>query len=262
MELSDQLQAAVALAREAGVILKRYTSPERMAARAKGDRDVVTDADLASEHFIVDRVRREFPGDGIVGEEGGQIETRTGRRWAVDPLDGTLNYSRGLPVWCVSIACFDGDEPILGVVHDPLRDETFAAARGAGASLNGVPISPRPTTELKDAFVHMTVDFKDSGVQVGLDDMQAVAPQVLRTRNLGSASLSLAYVACGRLDAVLHRFAYVWDYGGGICLIREAGGIVTAMYGAPYTFESQAVIAAGTESVHAGLIDIIRHAAG
>lgn len=260
MGISDELYGLEVIAIEAGRILVEYADPKRMATRAKGDRDVVTEADLAGERFILEYLRREFPDDGIVGEEGGRAVSRSGRRWAVDPLDGTLNYSRQLPVWCVSIACFEGDEPILGVVYDPLRDEMFAAARGLGARLGGTPISPRETNDLSDAYVHMTVDFKDAGVQVGLDDMQAVAPHVLRTRNLGSAALSLAYVACGRLDAVLHRSAYVWDYGGGACLLREAGAIITAMDGTPYGFDTQAIVAAGTAPVHRELLDIIRTA--
>lgn len=256
--VSDELHEIGALAVGAGKILLDHMSSERMDTRAKGDRDVVTAADLASEQFIIDWLRRNFPDDGIIGEEGSQTISRSGRRWAVDPLDGTLNYSRGLPIWCVSISCFEADEPILGVVYDPLREEVFSAARGLGAWLNGEPISPRPTANVADAYVHVTVDFKDAGVQIGLEDMLAVAPRVLRTRNLGSAALSLAYVACGRLDAVLHRFAYVWDYGAGACLVREAGGHISSMDGAPYTFECQSIVAAGTQPVHAGLIDTLK----
>jgi myo-inositol-1(or 4)-monophosphatase len=179
------------------------------------------------------------------------------RRWCVDPLDGTLNYSRTLPIWGVSIALFDGARPVLGVVHDPTRGETFAAANGYGAYCNGAPLETSAVDSLEDAFVHLTVDFHDGSMQEGLDDLVRVAPRVLRTRNIGSAALALAYVAAGRLDAVLHRFAHPWDYGAGVVLVAEAGGTITNMEGDAYTIEDRTMLAASRGSLHAGLLALL-----
>ena len=253
----EDLNTAIDIAVEAGGVVLSYFGTDRVDARAKGDRDVVTAADTASETLILTRLREAFPGDGVVAEEGGKEAARGRRRWYVDPLDGTLNYSRGLPVWCVSLALFDGDQPVLGVVHDPIRGETFSAEAGSGARLNGDPITTSGTTRLEDAFVHLTIDFHEASLAAGLEDMEQLAPRVLRTRNIGSAALALAYVAAGRLDGMVHRFANAWDYGAGVLLVREAGGAITEVAGAPYTVNSLAVLAAATEQLHGGLAGLL-----
>ncbi len=258
MDAEQELAAAVDIAREAADLVRSYFSTDRVDTRPKGDRDVVTAADLASERLILERLAERFPADGIVGEEGAATRPKSTRRWYVDPLDGTLNYSRGLPVWCVSMALFDHGHPVLGVIVDPIRDETFSAATGRGAWLNGEPLHTSSIDRVGDAFVHMTVDFNDQSMSAGLRDLQAMAPMVLRTRNIGSAALAVAYVACGRFDAMLHRYAHAWDYGAGVVLVREAGGMVTDMVGSLYTEQTFAVLATSGPALHGKLLTMLQ----
>jgi myo-inositol-1(or 4)-monophosphatase len=258
MRAQDQLRAADDVAREAGALALSYFRSERLTARAKGARDLVTAADTASEELIIRRLGDLFPGDGVIAEEGGRVTSSTDRVWYVDPLDGTLNYARGLPLWSISVALVEEDRPVLGVVYDPVRDEMFSGYRGSGAWCNGAPLTGSGVGRPQDAFVHITVDFKDGGNLTGLEDLQRIAPHVMRTRNLGSAALALAYVAAGRLDAMLHRFAYPWDYAAGVVLIEGAGGIVTRITGEPYTVREHAVLAAGTQALHECLLDALQ----
>lgn len=258
MDAKQELAAAVDIAREAAELVRSYFSTDRVDTRAKGVRDVVTAADLASERLILERLAERFPTDGIVGEEGAATRPESTRRWYVDPLDGTLNYSRGLPVWCVSMALFEHGRPVLGAIVDPIRDETFSAATDQGAWLNGKRLHTSSVDRVGDAFVHMTVDFNDQSMSEGLRDLQAVAPRVLRTRNIGAAALALAYVACGRFDAMLHRYARAWDYAAGVVLVREAGGMVTDMVGGDYTEQTFAVVATSSPALHGELLAMVQ----
>ncbi len=258
MGVEQELAEAVGIAREAADLVRSYFSTDRVDTRAKGDRDVVTAADVASERLIRERLAERFPADGIVGEEGAATRPESVRRWYVDPLDGTLNYSRGLPVWCVSMALFEHGRPVLGVIVDPIRDETFSASSGNGAWLDGKRLHTSSVDRIEDAFVHMTVDFNDQSMVEGLQDLQVVAPRVLRTRNIGSAALALAYVACGRFDAMLHRYAHAWDYGAGVVLVREAAGMVTDMVGGDYTDQTFAVLATSSPALHGELLAMLQ----
>jgi len=258
MDAEQELATAVGIAREAADLVRSYFSTDRVDARAKGDRDVVTAADLASERLIREHLAEHFPTDGIVGEEGAATRPESARRWYVDPLDGTLNFSRGLPVWCVSMALFEHEGPVLGVIVDPIRNETFSAATGKGAWLNGKRLHTSSVDRVADAFVQMTVDFNDQSMAEGLRDLQVVAPRVLRTRNIGSAALALAYVASGRFDAMLHRHAHAWDYGAGVVLVREAGGMVTDMVGSRYTEQTFAVLTTSSSTLHGELLTMLQ----
>jgi myo-inositol-1(or 4)-monophosphatase len=257
-DLESRLATAEDIARRSGDLLLTYFRTDRLDAQLKGQRDLVTAADTSSEHLILDGLRSAFPGDGIIAEEGGSAVSEDGLRWCVDPLDGTMNFARGLPMWCVSLSLFLRDEPILGVIHDPLRQQTFCAARGLGARRNGAPIRVSSVADPAQAFVHLTIDFDDRDNLTGIHDAIAVAPRVLRTRNFGSAALSLAYVSTGWLDAVLHRSANAWDYGAGAVLIQEAGGMVTGIDGEPYRLQTRTMAAACTSQLHQELVDLLR----
>ena len=145
----------------------------------------------------------------------------------------------------------------MGVIYDPIQDETFRAVVGAGTWRNQSRISCNPGVDLRSACVHLTIDFDDEGRQVGLKDFELVAPQVMRTRSIGSVSLALAYTAMGRLDAVVHRYAHTWDYAAGVILIREAGGVVTDLFGEPYTADTVSLVAATNQIVHAELLSLL-----
>lgn len=253
-----EIERAAEIAREAGKLIVTYLQGDRMQARAKGEKDVVTAADTASESLITTRIRELFPHDGVVAEEGTEAHSSSGRRWYIDPVDGTLNFAHRVPIWCVSLSLFDGDGPLLGVIHDPIRDETFTALRGNGAYLNGHAIRTSGVVSPEDAFVHLTIDFNTESLWLGLQDIRSIAPRVLRTRNIGSAALALAYLACGRFDAMVHRYAHTWDYGAGVLLIEEAGGAVTQIDGDPYTAETTALVAGATAQLQQGIRLLIK----
>ncbi|MGI8826133.1 MAG: inositol monophosphatase family protein [Chloroflexota bacterium] len=256
--MGDELLWASDIAIKGADLALSFYSPDKMETRAKGQRDIVTAADVAVERFVRESLRKRFPADDVVGEEGGGDDSGGCRRWYVDPVDGTFNYSRGIPVWCLSLALFEARQPVLGAIRDPLRGEIFVAARGRGAKCNGATLAATSQLDLSRAVVHMTVDFDDESMNVGLDDLRRLQPKVLRTRNLGSVALALAYVAAGRLDAVLHRFAHTWDFGAGVALILETGGCVTAIDGSPYREGSTSVLAAGNGELHAALLHALR----
>jgi len=253
-ELNQEAQ----IARDAGRILLSYFGSDLLTTESKGPRDLVTAADLAAEQCILAALTEAFPGDGVVGEEGTNTATTTGRRWYVDPLDGTMNFSQEIPFWCVSIALYQESGAVIGVVHDPIRDETFRAVSGLGAWCNERRIRCSGPERLADAFVHITIDFNERSLLEGLEDVRAVAPRVLRTRNMGSAALALAYVAAGRFDAMLHRSAHTWDYAGGAALILEAGGVVSDLDARPFSESSVSMVAAANAGLHAELLDLIR----
>jgi myo-inositol-1(or 4)-monophosphatase len=257
----DELAATIEIATEAAQLVLSYFGGDNVDAQAKGVGDVVTAADTASETLIVSRLKANFPEDGIVGEEGASVEGKSGRTWYVDPLDGTLNFSRSVPVWCVSLALFEGDEPLLAVICDPITRETFSAHRGLGSYCNGARVWSSRVENLADSVVQITVDLKDLGDTAGLDDIVTLSPRVLRTRNIGSAALALAYVAAGRFDAMVHRFAYSWDYAAGVLLIQEAGGVITNLRGEAFTPRTRDVCAAANQSLATGILTLLDRSA-
>lgn len=257
MQIDEELAAAEEIARDAGDVVLSYFRSDRLNARGKGERDVVTAADEASERLVVERLRETFPGDGIVAEEGGAETGRSERLWYIDPLDGTVNYSRGVPIWCVSISLFENGQPRLGVIHDPLGGTTFTAGAGHGARRDGHSITCSQVETLPEALVHLTIDFNEASLLAGLDDIREIAPRVLRTRNIGSAAMALAFVAAGHFDAMIHRFANPWDYGAGVLLVREAGGTVIDLAGGPYSAGTSALLASGTIQLQTQLLSLI-----
>lgn len=256
-DVYSELASARDIAEETGEILLSYFRSDRIDIQDKGPRDRVTAADLAAERHATARLRSLFPHDGIVAEEGSNVEASVDRCWYLDPLDGTMNFSRGIGTWCVSLALYEGGRPLLGVIRDPLQDETFTSIAGEGARCNGAPIRGAPTAKLSDAFVHLTVDFNDASMLEGVEDLSSIAPRVMRTRNIGSAALALAYVAAGRFDAMLHRSAHMWDYAAGVALLMEAGGAVTDMNGASFSAHSISMAAACNNRLRHALLDLV-----
>lgn len=260
-EMESRLRLACSAAIKAGQTIKEIVAAGDIGTELKGQRDVVTRADMLAEQSLVGTLRTSFPADGIVAEEGSSRETASGLVWYLDPLDGTLNFSRGLPIWCVSIAAFKDGRPVLGVVHDPLRGETFSGAEGLGAWLNGETIGVRRDAQTANSVVHLTVDFHDETIHLCLRDIAAIAPRVLRTRNFGAVALALAYCAAGRVDAVIHRSANPWDYGAGVVLVKEAGGPVTSLEGHMYEVQHGSILASANASVHGDLLALINQQA-
>lgn len=223
---------ARAWARAAGdLLLERFGSIDRTQVRTKSSRrDLVTRTDLDTERLIVERIRATYPEHAIRAEE----ETREDGElvWYVDPLDGTVNFVHGIPLFCVSIALYRGSEPLVGVVHAPVLDETFVAAQGRGATVNDQPLAVSDTAELLDAVVATGFPYRRGELANGnLGNFARLFPQVRGVRRMGSAALDLAFCAAGRIDAFWELYLGAHDLAAGALLVREAGGVVTDVDG-------------------------------
>ncbi len=223
--LSEALEFVVEVAREAGRLVKgavgnRSVSPKRN----NEDRlDVVTDTDFAAERLILERLRGRFPDYDVFTEETAH-EIASEWFWAVDPIDGTKNFVSGLPFVSVSIGLLREGVPQLGVIHSVFSDETYAARRGGGATVNGAPISVSVTSRLEDSMVVL------EGVQIHLRERRYVRRLHLGTRsvrNLGSAALNIAYMARGFLDGYIDEDLKYYDFAAGAVILEEAGGRLT-----------------------------------
>jgi myo-inositol-1(or 4)-monophosphatase len=224
-EMHTRLLVASAIAREAGGIAhRRFLDRESFSVGLKGPQDFITEVDGETERYIHSRLIEIFPGDGFIGEEGAMTAPAAGHPiWVVDPIDGTANFTRGVPHYCVSIACVSGTEIDVGVIFDPSLNELFAARRGQGALLNGAPIEVTGATSLKNASVEVGWNARLGGsVFIGLvERVVATGAGVSRT---GSGALALAYVAAGRSDGYVEQHINSWDCLAGILLVTEAGG--------------------------------------
>jgi myo-inositol-1(or 4)-monophosphatase len=210
----------------------------------KGDVDLVTAADRASEKLIVERLQARWPQHGIVGEEGTRTEIGAEFRWYVDPLDGTTNFAHGYPVFCVSIALARRDDELeVGVLYDPTRNELFAAERGNGATLNGNPIHVSQTTRLAESILGTGFPSHKRHKNPNIHFYQQITLRSHGVRRAGSAALDLANVAAGRFDGFWEFNLNPWDTAAGVLIVQEAGGKVTRFDGAPFQLESREVLA-------------------
>ena len=214
--------------------------------------DLVSDADRDAERVITDLIRGERPEDGLMGEEGTGVEGRSGRRWVIDPLDGTTNFLYGFPAWSVSIALRDESGTAVGVVHDPGRGETFSAARGEGARLNGEAIEVSACDQLELSLVATGFSYGAEARAAQAETLSRVLPRVRDIRRPGSAALDLSYLACGRVDAYYERDLKPWDWDAGRLIVAEAGGAVRDLDGEP-----PALAAAATPELLGALLELV-----
>ena len=228
--MASFLETAVEIAREAGALLSTYLE-RRIGFELKGDFDIVTEADRASERLIVERLRSHFPSHGIVAEEGGGHEGTSEYRWYVDPLDGTTNFAHAYPVFNVTLALAKAGEMVAGVVFDPIRPELFTAERGGGAYLNNKRIRVSRTSRLEDVLAATGFPSRKRHQNVNIHFYHQMAMATHGVRRSGSAAIDLAYVACGRLDAFWEFGLNPWDFAAGWLLVEEAGGRMSGMTG-------------------------------
>src|SRR5215467_4304835 len=231
------LETAVEIAREAGALLAGYFE-RRVAFELKGDFDLVTEADRASERLVVERLRSHFPSHSIVAEEGGGHQGSSAYRWYVDPLDGTTNFAHGYPIYNVTLGLEQDGEMLVGVVFDPTRQEMFSAERGAGAYLNNRRIRVSTAKRLEDSLVSTGFPSRKRHLNVNIHFYHQMAMATHGVRRTGSAAIDLAYVACGRLDAFWEFGLKPWDMAAGTLLVTEAGGRSTDMKGEPHKLTS------------------------
>ncbi len=193
--------------------------------------DLVTAADRASEALIVGMLQAERPDDGLLGEEGASRAGTSGLTWVVDPLDGTVNFVYGLPLFAVSVACRDESGALVGVVHDPVRGETFTASAGGGAACNDTALHLGPGPVLAEALVGTGFGYASRRRQEQARLLGTVLPAVRDIRRGGSAALDLCWVAAGRLDAVFEAGLQEWDLAAGALVVEEAGGELATIGG-------------------------------
>jgi myo-inositol-1(or 4)-monophosphatase len=230
--LSEDIELAERAARAGGEVLMSYygRAPEGVGVKSS-DTDLVSDADREAERAIRELLGRERPGDGLVAEEGSRVEADNGRRWIVDPLDGTVNFLYGLPVWAVSVALEDPDGLAIGVVHSPVNGETFLAERGGGAFLavDGSSerrrLRVRGCDRLERAMVGTGFSYEPERRARQAEVVARLLPLARDIRRAGAAALDLAWVAAGRLDAFYENGLKPWDWAAGHLLVEEAGGV-------------------------------------
>jgi myo-inositol-1(or 4)-monophosphatase len=234
---------AIKAAKKAGKLLRENLNKEKK-IEFKGEVDLVTELDRASEGLIIDILKSGLPESGILTEEREEIVASNDYRWIVDPLDGTTNYAHSYPVFCVSIALERKGEVILGVVYDPTSEELFVAEKGRGATLNGEEIAVSKTSDLSRSLLStgFPYDIRTSPDN-NLDFFACFALKAQAIRRAGSAALDLCYVACGRFDGFWELKLKPWDVAAGNLMVTEAGGKVSDFAGAPFSLCSKETLA-------------------
>ena len=257
--MEKYVESCEKMARAAGDVLLDWEG--RVSVREKARADLVTEADLASQKLIESLVAAEFPDHGFTGEEASSPISNHGEAefcWYVDPLDGTTNFVHRLPGWCVSIGLAHHDEMVAGCVFDPIIQNCFTAARGAGAFLNGERIEVSKTENLTDALVAISLP---AGVDRRSQEFTAFVDLLERLqafRRLGSAALNLCYVACGQLDGYWAGRVQPWDVAAGTLIVQEAGGTVTSASGEPFKPTNSSMLCAGSVQLHRAVLDCLR----
>jgi myo-inositol-1(or 4)-monophosphatase len=234
----NDLELAQRAALAAGdVLMSYYGRPAEGVASKSSETDLVSDADREAERAVRDLLRSERPDDGLLAEEGSSSEAVSGRRWIVDPLDGTINFLYGFPAWAVSVALEDEDGLRAGVVHSPVHRETFCAARGEGAWVlaDGERRSIRVSgcDQLDRALVATGFSYEPDRRAEQAEVVRGLLPQVRDIRRAGAAALDLVWLAAGRLDAYFERGLHPWDWAAGRLLVQEAGGAIEPLEGEP-----------------------------
>jgi myo-inositol-1(or 4)-monophosphatase len=246
------LPAMSAIAREAGALLMHYFH-QHLKIEYKGEADLVTAADRASEVLIRERIAALWPGHDVLGEEQGLSDRGSEYRWYVDPLDGTTNFAHGYPVFCVSMGLEHKGRRIAGVVYDPTRDELFSAELGRGAWLNGEAIRVSKTGSVKESLLATGFPSQKRHKNPNIYFYHQITLHSHGVRRAGSAALDLCNVACGRYDGFWEFNLNPWDTAAGVLIVEEAGGRVTRFDGSGFEIDSRETLASNGV-IHAALL--------
>ena len=258
MSARDDVELAERAARAAAdVLLGHYGEVAREVEHKSSETDPVSQADHEAEAAIVELLESERPDDALLAEEGGGGSGESGRRWIVDPLDGTVNFLYGYPAWCVSVACEDEQGTLAAVVHDPVRGETFSAGRGEGARLDGEAMWVRPEDRLETALLATGFGYSAERRAAQADTVRHVLPRVRDIRRGGSAALDLAWLAAGRLDGYWEVGLSPWDWAAGRLLVTEAGGTVEE-WGDEVAGEEVPGLAAANPALLPHILELVR----
>jgi len=258
----SERRVAIEIARAAGDLLRRELHGPRRIVFKGSPTNLVTEMDARAEALIVDGLLAAFPGDAILAEERGAQAGRSGRRWIIDPIDGTTNYAHGLPAYAVSIALEVGGRVQLGVVYDPSHDELYVAERGGGAFCNDTRLAVSTTAALDDSL--LTTGFPyDIRVNPdnNLKEYAVFATRSRAVRRFGSAVIDLAWVACGRYDGFWELRLGPWDVAAGGLLVEEAGGRLTSLTGGPVDLERPTLVASNGR-IHDAMLAILTEVRG
>lgn len=256
--MKELLETVSDIARRAGAIqLARLGHVKHV--EYKGAINLVTEVDRECEALIVGELKSGYPDYDILAEEGSGAEHGAARKWIVDPLDGTVNFTHGFPFFCVSIALEEDGELIAGVIYDPNRDELFSAAKGEGAHLNGDPIHVSKEDLLAHAMVAtgFAYNVQEEERFDNLDNFANFVKLARAVRRPGSAATDLVWLACGRIDGFWEFFLRPWDMAAGVCIIREAGGLVTTFGGSQYDLYGTQILASNGK-IHDQMMDVLK----
>lgn len=231
--MHPMLNIAVRAARSAGDFIARsFESQIILETEKKGDNDYVTQIDVEAEKIIISKIKQSYPDHTFVGEESGLTEGDAEYKWVIDPLDGTTNFIKGIPHFCVSIALMHKGKLDQAVVFDPIRSELFSASKGSGAQLNNFRLRVNTGKDMTDSLLATAFPFKNKDeLPEALRRFESIFAECGDVRRTGSAALDMAYVAAGRLDGYWEKGIKPWDIAAGELLVREAGGLVTDFAG-------------------------------
>jgi myo-inositol-1(or 4)-monophosphatase len=260
--MEPMINIALRAARKAGEnIVRASDNLHRFEVKAKGVNNFVTEVDINAEQEIIYHLQKAYPDHAILGEESGLIGSEDAEyRWIIDPLDGTTNFIRGIPHYAVSIACMYRGKIEHAVIVDPVRREEFTASRGRGAQLNGHRIRVSDLASLDGALLGTGIPFKnhcDSKLEPYSKSIEVLASQCAGIRRAGAASLDLAYVAAGRLDAFWEIGLGQWDIAAGVLLVREAGGLVADIDASDNYLESGNIVC-GNPKCFKAVLQVVR----
>lgn len=262
MNLQFISDTAVAIAREAGALLREGFAAEKQIAYKSSAVDWLTQFDEAAEALIVQRLRVAFPDHGLVGEEGANHTGVNGLVWYIDPLDGTTNFAHGFPVFCVSMALYDGATPLVGVVYDPMREECFVGVKGGGAVVHTavatVPLRVSQTDTLVQSLIATGFPYdRHTSPHNNVAQLEQFLIRTHGVRRAGAAALDLTYVAAGRLDGYWEFKLNSWDVAAAIVLVLEAGGTVTGMDGCPLPIAPKMDLVVSNGRIHGQMVELL-----
>ena len=252
----DFRSVAVSAAKKAGkIVLSKYGRLDSISY--KDARNVVTEADILSEKAIIGKIRKCFPTHAILSEESEFMKGTSDFTWFIDPVDGTTNFSRNIPFFCVSIALAKKEKVILGVVYNPLLNQLFIAEKGKGAFLNGKRISVSKVGVLGDSLLTLSSGTASSALDLRQRSAGRLRHKIFALREFGSAALELCHVACGRTEAAVIIGSHPWDVAAGMLIAKEAGAIVTGFKGEKSMPETKDIILANRK-IHGDILKLLR----
>lgn len=241
--MTTATEIAITAAKKAGgIILSHFQKIAPIDVTIKSKHEILTTIDLAAEQIIMSEIRAYFPRHSITSEESGRNEEFSSFTWIIDPLDGTTNFAVGNPIFAVSIALFEHDTPILGVVYAPVSNELFVAQKGKGATLNELPIRVSAKKNIEDAYLTFCHGRSNEAIKETVKLFGAFKFEARSYRQLGSAAYESGMLANGRIDGFVMPHSNIWDIAAGVLIIQEAGGKVTDFKGQPWKMNSKDLI--------------------